>query len=91
MAGIVRDGNTHQPLNGAKVASDVHPDEFGVSAATPDDPAVPDGFYWLYSSSTGRTRFHATDGKYTPVTAQVNVAPGRRPGRTGPSRPGTSR
>ena len=76
VAGIVRDGNTHQPLNGAKVASDVHPDEFGVSAATPDDPAVPDGFYWLYSSSTGRTKFHATDGKYTPVTAQVNVAAG---------------
>ena len=74
VAGIVRDGNTHQPLNGAKVASDAHPDEFGVSAATPDDPAVPDGFYWLYSSSTGRTRFHATDGKYTPATAQVNVA-----------------
>ena len=76
VAGIVRDGNTHQPLNGAKVASDVHPDEFGVSAATPDDPAVPDGFYWVYSSNTGRTRFHATDGKYTPATAQVTVAAG---------------
>ena len=50
VAGIVRDGNTHQPLNGAKVASDAHPDEFGVSAATPDDPALADGFYWLYSS-----------------------------------------
>ena len=76
VAGIVRDGNTHQPLNGAKVASDAHPDEFGVSAATPDDPALADGFYWLYSSSTGRTTFHATDGKYTPVTAAVNVAAG---------------
>jgi N-acetylneuraminic acid mutarotase len=74
VAGIVRDNNTNQPINGAKVASDPHPDEFGVSAATPDDPAVPDGFYWLYSSQTGTTKFHATDGKYTAVTANVNVA-----------------
>ena len=74
VAGTVRDDNTNQPVNGAKVASDPHPDEFGVSAATPDDPAVPDGFYWLYSSQTGTTRFHATDGKYTPATGNVNVA-----------------
>jgi N-acetylneuraminic acid mutarotase len=74
VAGTVRDNNTNQPINGAKVASDPHPDEFGVSAGTPDDPAVPDGFYWLYSSQTGTTEFHATDGKYTPATANVNVA-----------------
>jgi N-acetylneuraminic acid mutarotase len=74
VAGVVRDGNTHQPINGAKVASGPHPDELGISAATPDDPAVPDGFYWLYSSQTGRTLFHATDGKYTPASGNVNVA-----------------
>ena len=74
VAGIVRDGNTHQPVNGAKVASVAHPDESGVSAATPDDAHVPDGFYWLYSSRTGRTRFQVSDGKYTPGTAFVNVA-----------------
>jgi N-acetylneuraminic acid mutarotase len=74
VAGIVRDDNTNQPINGAKVASDPQPDEFGISAATPDDPALPDGFYWLYSSQTGTTKFHATDGKYTPATGNVNVA-----------------
>jgi N-acetylneuraminic acid mutarotase len=74
VAGIVRDDNTDQPLNGAKVASDPHPSESGISAATPDDPALPDGFYWLYSSQSGSTAFHATDGKYTPATATVNVA-----------------
>ena len=74
VAGIVRDNNTNQPINGAKVASDPHPDEFGISAATPDDPAVPDGFYWLYSSQTGTTKFHVTDGKYTSATGNVNVA-----------------
>jgi N-acetylneuraminic acid mutarotase len=74
VAGIVRDGNTNQPINGAKVASSAHPDEYGISAATPDDPALPDGFYWLYSSETGRTAFDATDGKYTPASGNVNVA-----------------
>ena len=74
VAGVVKDGNTKQPINGAKVASDPNPDEFGVSAATPDDPAVSDGFYWLYSSQSGTTKFHATDGKYTPATGNVNVA-----------------
>ncbi|HET8662828.1 MAG TPA: carboxypeptidase regulatory-like domain-containing protein [Nocardioides sp.] len=74
VAGTVRDGNTHQAVNGAKVASDPNPDEFGISAATPDDQGLPDGFYWLYSSQTGTTKFHATDGKYTPATGNVNVA-----------------
>jgi N-acetylneuraminic acid mutarotase len=74
VAGIVRDDNTNQRINGAKVASDPHPDEFGISAATPDDPAVPDGFYWLYSSRAGTTKFNVTDGKYTPASGNVNVA-----------------
>ena len=74
VAGIVRDGNTHQPLNGAKVAGHAHPEEFGISAATPDDPALTDGFYWLYSSQSGTTKFDVTDGKYTPASGNVNVA-----------------
>ncbi|MGH3509944.1 MAG: carboxypeptidase regulatory-like domain-containing protein [Nocardioidaceae bacterium] len=73
VAGNVRDGNNNQPINGAKVASDTHADEFGVTAPTPDDTAVPDGFYWLFSSDTGRTPFTATDGRYTPAHARVNV------------------
>lgn len=76
VAGIVRDDNTNQPINGAKVASDPHPDEFGITAATPDDPALPDGFYWLYSSQENTTKFHVTDGKYTPATGNVNVLGG---------------
>jgi N-acetylneuraminic acid mutarotase len=74
--GIVRDNNTNAPLNGAKVTSVENPDEFGTTAATPDDPALPDGFYWLYSSLTGRHQFTASDGKYKPATANVNVAAG---------------
>ncbi|MGI8578488.1 MAG: carboxypeptidase regulatory-like domain-containing protein [Nocardioidaceae bacterium] len=73
--GIVRDNNTHMPINGAKVVSKVHPDEFGVSMATPDDANLSDGYYWLFSSHTGNTKFTASDGKYKPVTATVNVQP----------------
>lgn len=73
--GIVRDNNTGLPINGAKVASDAKPGEFGISMATPDDANLSDGYYWLFSSHTGNTKFTASDGKYTPVTATVNVAP----------------
>lgn len=76
VTGIVRDGNTDDPLNGAKVTSDAHPDEFGVTAATPDDAALSDGFYWLYSSQEGTTPFTVTDGKYTPANDTVDVLGG---------------
>ena len=49
------------------------PTEFGVSAATPDDANLSDGFYWLFSSLTGNQQFTASDGKYVPAKATVNV------------------
>ncbi|MGH3472136.1 MAG: carboxypeptidase regulatory-like domain-containing protein, partial [Nocardioidaceae bacterium] len=76
VAGIVKDNNTKAPIDGAKVASVPNPSDFGISAATPDDANLSDGFYWLYSSQSGTTQFTATDGKYTPATANVNVAGG---------------
>jgi N-acetylneuraminic acid mutarotase len=45
-----------------------------VSAATPDDPNLSDGFYWLFASPPGSISFTTTDGNYTPATATVNVA-----------------
>jgi N-acetylneuraminic acid mutarotase len=73
VAGIVKDNNTNAPVNGAKVTSDDNPEDFGISAATPDDPALTDGFYWLYSSLTGSHPFTVTDGKYTPAHGNVAV------------------
>ncbi len=73
LAGVVRDNNTGDPINGAKVVN--ANGEFGVSAATPDDPNLSDGFYWLFSSLTGSRQFTASDGKYVPASAAVNVAP----------------
>ncbi|WP_306210188.1 carboxypeptidase regulatory-like domain-containing protein [Actinoplanes sp. RD1] len=65
VAGVVKDDNTLAPLAGAVVTSDKHPTEFGVT----DE----DGYYWLYSSSTGSTTLTATNGRYTPAALKVSV------------------
>jgi N-acetylneuraminic acid mutarotase len=72
VAGIVHDNNTGNPINGAKVANTGG--DFGISAATPDDPNLSDGFYSMFSSLTGAQQFTVTDGKYVPASASVNVA-----------------
>ena len=41
--------------------------------ATPDDPELADGFYWMYSSLTGAHTFTATAGNYVSQTKQVDV------------------
>ena len=74
VAGTVTDNNTGSPVNGATVASKANSGQFGVSAPTPDDPGLPDGFYWLFAGPAGSTRFTASDGAYTPATATVGVA-----------------
>jgi subtilisin family serine protease len=74
VAGFTTDANTGNPLNGVTVTSDGATGEQAVSAATPDDPAIPDGFYWLYSSLTGEQSFTASRSPYKAVTRTVNVA-----------------
>jgi Kelch motif len=72
--GIVTDHNTGNPVNGATVVSQTNPGQAGVSQATPDDPNLSDGFYWLFATPAGATPFQASDGSYTPSTQTVNVA-----------------
>jgi N-acetylneuraminic acid mutarotase len=74
VAGLVTDNNTHLAVNGATVKSTDAPSEFAVSAATPDDPGLADGFYWMFSSQTGKHVFSVKDGKYASASATVNVA-----------------
>jgi N-acetylneuraminic acid mutarotase len=71
--GVVTDNNTGKAVNGASVTSDANPGQSGVSAANPNDPSLPNGFYWLFASS-GSTQFTASDGNYTPSTQTVDVA-----------------
>lgn len=74
VTGFTTDRNTGAPLNGATVASVHEPLDAGVSAATPDDPNIPDGFYWLFSSMTGSHPFTAAKSPYTAVQRTVTVA-----------------
>jgi N-acetylneuraminic acid mutarotase len=72
--GNVSDLTTSAPINGAKVTSNDKPADNGTTVATPDDPANPDGYYWLFSSLTGSHPFTATKSLYSPSTKTVNVA-----------------
>jgi Carboxypeptidase regulatory-like domain/Kelch motif/Viral BACON domain len=73
VAGIVRDRNTGDGINGATVTSVDEPEDSGRSFATPDDPQLGDGFYWLFSSLTGRHRFTASAGNYVSQTRPATV------------------
>ncbi|MEV0806278.1 carboxypeptidase regulatory-like domain-containing protein [Micromonospora sp. NPDC050200] len=76
VVGRVTDKYTGAGINGATVISADQPANKTTSAATPNDPNLGDGFYWMFSSLTGEHTFTATAANY--YTAQditVNVAP----------------
>jgi N-acetylneuraminic acid mutarotase len=74
VVGNVRGATGPAGINGATVTSLDNPEEKAVTAATPDDPAVADGFYWMFSSLTGRHPFEAKASQHGSQTKQVNVA-----------------
>ena len=71
--GRVTDANTGAGLNGATVRSDDKPAESAVTAPTPDNPFLGDGFYWMFSSLTGSHPFSASRSRYVTNTKNVNV------------------
>ncbi|GAB3933050.1 hypothetical protein GCM10027614_03290 [Micromonospora vulcania] len=73
VVGNVKDKNDNSYVNGATVTSDDRPAEKATTVATPDDPGLADGFYWLYSSLTGTHKFTAKAGNYVSQSKQVNV------------------
>ncbi|MGW1842855.1 carboxypeptidase regulatory-like domain-containing protein [Streptomyces sp. NPDC001966] len=76
VVGRVTDKNTGAGLNGASVTSADKPAEKTTSAATPNDPKLGDGFYWMFSSLTGEHKFSATVGNYYVANdTTVDVAP----------------
>jgi N-acetylneuraminic acid mutarotase len=72
--GTVSDGNTGAGVDGATVTSVSDTSVTAVTAAT-NDPAVGDGFYFLFSPNTGSQQFTASMANYTSESATVNVAP----------------
>lgn len=72
LEGVVKDANTSAFVKGAKVTSDI---DAAITATTgpTGDPAVGDGFYWLFSPLTGAQPFGAAKGGYGTVKATPNV------------------
>src|SRR5262249_38629695 len=56
------------------VASVEKPAEQATSSATPNDPNMSDGFYWMFSSLTGTHDFAAARRNYATATASLDVA-----------------
>ena len=78
IAGLVTSHATGTPVNGAQVTSTATagglPWPEGISLPT-SDPALPGGFYWLFSPATGSQQFTAAATGYATATATVNVTP----------------
>lgn len=72
VAGQVQDLNTGGGVNGATITS-VDSQETTESFATPDDPGLDDGFYWMFSSLTGSHEFTAAAADYTTDSQQAAV------------------
>ncbi|MFJ6195927.1 S8 family serine peptidase [Micromonospora sp. NPDC092111] len=73
VVGNTTDRNTGAAVNGVTVTSVDRPTDTGVSAATPDDPNLPDGFYHLFSGLTGTHPFTASRPPYATLTQPVTV------------------
>lgn len=76
VVGFTNDKNTGTGLNGVTVTSSTNPAVTTVSAATPDDPNIGDGFYHLFSSATGTQSFTASKAPYVSLTKSTDVADG---------------
>jgi hypothetical protein len=74
--GNVYDDNTGMGINNATVTSDEVPGEVASTFATPEDPAVDDGFYVLFSSLIGTHSFTAAGLDYEDYTQDIDVASG---------------
>ncbi|HEY8453912.1 MAG TPA: S8 family serine peptidase [Natronosporangium sp.] len=79
--GHVRDRNTHAPLNGATVSTVADPTRRTTTVATPDDPALDDGFYWLVDEGWGSAGVTATADGYEAQTRPGSLGAGRPPSR----------
>jgi hypothetical protein len=74
--GNVYDGNTGTGINDATITSDEAPTEFANTFATPEDPAVDDGFYVLFSSLTGLHNFTSSKLDYGDSVQTVTMVSG---------------
>ena len=74
IVGMVTDGNTKAGRNGVLVTSTDAPGDHTTTTATPDDPKLGDGFYWMFSHLTGNHPVKAQAPSYTAATGTANIA-----------------
>jgi N-acetylneuraminic acid mutarotase len=72
--GKATDANTQGALTGVLVSTADATGVHATSVATPDDPNLGDGFYWLFSPVTGTHAFTAVKGHYATATDSLHVA-----------------
>ncbi|MFI5846054.1 S8 family serine peptidase [Catenuloplanes sp. NPDC051500] len=70
VVGHVEDKNTGGYINGATVSGG---GASAVTTATPDDPGLDDGFFWLVSKTTGKIDFTAAASNYQSQTKAITV------------------
>jgi N-acetylneuraminic acid mutarotase len=73
IVGNVTDANTQAGVNGATVTSTDAPADHTTTTATPDDPGLGDGFYWMFSHVTGQHPVSTAASRYTTATATANI------------------
>ncbi|MFY1619681.1 kelch repeat-containing protein [Micromonospora sp. WMMD736] len=73
IAGLVRDDNTGQAITGATVSAGTDPTAKATSLDTPDDPALGDGFYWLFAKGDGQAPMTVTGLRYADATGKQKV------------------
>jgi len=71
--GTVTDANTGAPIDGAVVTDRADPQTTAASTATPADPNLPDGFYWLFSKNAGVHDYSASDDRYTTLDSSATT------------------
>ncbi|MFD3456640.1 carboxypeptidase regulatory-like domain-containing protein [Streptomyces sp. NPDC058691] len=71
--GTVRDANTRAGLVGATVTDLRNPQTTVTTTATPDDPAVGDGFYTLFAAGPGTHTVSGTASGYATATKKATV------------------
>ncbi|MGI5133845.1 carboxypeptidase regulatory-like domain-containing protein [Streptomyces sp. CA-106110] len=73
ISGTVADGNTGQGIVGATVTN-ADSSVRAMTSATPDDPAIGDGFYAAFVPGSGNQGFTATMPSYTQTEKSVKIA-----------------
>ncbi|WP_202233123.1 carboxypeptidase regulatory-like domain-containing protein [Actinacidiphila reveromycinica] len=71
VTGTVTDANTGKAVDGAVVTDTADPEATTATTATPDDPALPDGWYWLFAKGAGRHTYTAAANRYVTATRTV--------------------